>query len=106
MTHIAPQAVISTHLSDLEELLLMFDLPGGWIVGGWETGGQIYLDYISLIQGHQSDKRRGTKKDCISRLLRSLPNLQIQSFEQRVAQTEMSRVVANMVVSTSELVKS
>jgi hypothetical protein len=74
----------------------------GRVIPGWDIGGQIYSDYISLVQpGH----RRGTKRDAVVRLLRALPGMEVVSFEQRVAQTEMSRVVANMVVSTAELVR-
>ena len=75
---------------------------------GWELGGQIYLDYISLMvdRGNAERRRRGsgTRKDCIVRLLRALPSMEARSFEQRVAQSEMSRVVANTVVSSSDLV--
>jgi hypothetical protein len=104
LTRIAPQAVISTHLSDLEELLLMFEsLPPGW-----EVGGQIYLDYISLVQEHGGAERRrrgtGSRRDSVVRLLRALPSMEARSFEQRVAQSEMARVVANIIVSSSEMV--
>lgn len=108
--HIAPQAVISTHLTDLEDLLLMFDpFPTGW-----EVGGQIYLDYISLVHEHRGGggggggerRRRGTgsRKDSIVRLVRGLPSMETRSFEQRVAQSEMAKVVANIIVSSSEMV--
>ena len=105
LTHIAPQAVISTHLSDLEELLLMFDSS---IPHGWDVGGQIYLDYISLVQerGAGEWRRRGggSKRDVVLRLLRSLPAVVARSFEQRVALSEMARVVADLVLSSSEMV--
>jgi nuclear pore complex protein Nup98-Nup96 len=104
LAHIAPQAVISTHLSDLEDLLLMFDsLPAGW-----EIGGQIYSDYIVLVQDRGVGERRrrasGSRRDSVVRLLRGLPAMEAQSFEQRVAQSEMARVVANIVVSSTEFV--
>ena len=38
------------------------------------------------------------------RLLRNLPAVEARSFEQRVAVSEMARVVANIVVSSSEMV--
>ena len=99
--HIAPQAVISTQLTDVEELLLMFDSNPL----GWETGGQIYLDYISLVQ--RTEKRRrgtGSRKDSVLRLLRALPAMETRTFEQRVAQSEMARVVANIIVSSTDMV--
>ena len=107
LMHIAPQAVISTHLSELEELLLMFDSRHPQ---GWDVGGQIYLDYISLVQerGGAERRRRGTgsRKDSVVRLLRALPSMEARSFEQRVAQSEMAKVVANIIVSSSEMVRS
>jgi hypothetical protein len=99
-----PQSVISTHLVDLEELLLMFTSRPS----GWDFGGQIYLDYISLAQEYGTGSRRkgnGSKKDSVARLLRAIPNMEIRSFEQRVAQAEISRVVANLVISSPELVR-
>ena len=103
LVHIAPQAVISGHLSDLDDLLLMFDVAPS----GWDVGGQIYLDYISLVQEPGTERRRrgsGSRKDTILRLLRALPNMEARTFEQRVAQSEIARVVANVVVSSSDLV--
>jgi hypothetical protein len=103
LTHIAPQAVISTNLIDLEELLLMFQSPPS----GWDFGGQIYLDYISLVQNYGGERRRrgtGTRRDCVLRLLKGLPSMEIRSFEQRVAQAEIARVVANIVISSPDMV--
>jgi hypothetical protein len=104
--HIAPQAVISTHLSALEDLLVMFDTHPS----GWEVGGQIYLDYISLVQEHGVGERRrrgsGSRRDSVVRLLRGLPAMEARSFEQCVAQSEMARTVANIVVSTTEMVNT
>jgi hypothetical protein len=75
---------------------------------GWDVGGQIYLDYISLVQdrGGVERRRRGSrsKRDIVVRLLRNLPAVEARSFEQRVAVSEMARVVANIVVSSSEMV--
>jgi hypothetical protein len=75
---------------------------------GWDVGGQIYLDYIFLVQEHGTAERRrrgsGTKRDIVGRLLRGLPAMEVRSFEQRVAVSEMARVVANIVVSSSEMV--
>lgn len=105
LQHIAPQAVISTQLSDLEELLTMFTSP---TPPGWDIGGQIYLDYISLVHSHGTTERRrrgsGSRRDAVVRLLRGLPGMEARTFEQQVAQSEMARVVANMVVSTTEMV--
>lgn len=98
--------MISTYLDDLEELLLMFTSA---MPPGWEVGGQIYLDYISLVHGNSSERRRrgsGSRKDAVVRLLRALPSMEARTFAQRVAQTEMARVVANIVVSTTEMVHS
>jgi hypothetical protein len=103
--HIAPQLVISTHLSDLSDLLLSFDPPPP----GWDVGGQIYLDYISLIHERGGERRRrgsGSRKDSVVRLLRALPSMEARSFEQRVAQSEMAKVVANIIMSSSEMVHS
>ena len=76
---------------------------------GWDVGGQIYLDYISLVQEHGTAERRrrgsGSKRDIVVRLLRGLPAMEARSFEQRVAASEMARVVANIVVSSSEMVR-
>lgn len=75
---------------------------------GWEIGGQIYLDYISLIQDHSVGERRrrgsGSRRDSVVRLLRNLPAMEARTFEQNVAQSEMARTVANIVVSTAEMV--
>jgi len=75
---------------------------------GWEIGGQIYLDYISLVQDHGVGERRrrgsGSRRDSVIRLLRALPAMEARSFEQSVAQSEMARTVANIVVSTAEMV--
>jgi len=75
---------------------------------GWETGGEIYLDYISLVHARGSTERRrrgsGSRRDTVVRLLRGLPGMEARTFEQRVAQSEMARVVANIVVSTTEMV--
>jgi hypothetical protein len=102
--HIAPQAVISTHIAQVEDLLLMFDSTPA----GWETGGQIYLDYISLVHERGGGERRrrgsGSRKDAVVRLLRGLPSMEARTFEQRVAQSEMASVVANIVVSSPEMV--
>ena len=102
--HIAPQAVISTHLLALEELLLMFDT----FPSGWEIGGQMYLDYISLVQEKRPSERRrrgsGSRRDSVLRLMRALPTMEARSFEQCVAQSEMARTVADIIVSTTEMV--
>jgi hypothetical protein len=107
LMHISPQAVISTQVAELEEVLLMFDLR---YPQGWDVGGQIYLDYISLVQEPGGAERRrrgsGSKKDSVVRLLRALPSMEARSFEQRVAQSEMAKVVANIIASSSEMVRS
>jgi len=108
LSHIAPQAVISTRLSDLEDLLSTFVSP---FPPGWDIGGQIYLDYISLIQDHagiieRKRKGSGSRRDAVIRLLRALPAMEARTFEQRVAVSEMARVVANIVVSTPDMVSS
>ena len=104
LMHIAPQAVINTRLSDLEDLLLMFESTPL----GWDIGGQIYVDYISLVHERGGGDRRrrgnGSRKDSVIRLLRALPRMEARSFEQRVAQGEMAKVVANIIVSSSEMV--
>jgi hypothetical protein len=101
--YIAPQAVISTHLTDVEDLLLMFDVPPA----GWEYGGKLYLDYIFLVRVGAGERRRqgsGSRRDAIVQLLRGLPVMEARTFEQRVAQSEMANVVANAIVSTPEMV--
>ena len=106
LRHIAPQAVISTHLSELEDLLSMFDSHPQ----GWDVGGRIYLDYISLVHNRGGAERRrrgsGSRKDSVVRLLRALPSMEARFFEQRVAQSEMAKVVANIIVSSSDMVRS
>jgi len=82
----------------------MFDVPPA----GWELGGQIYLDYLSLVFERRGTERRrrgsGSRRECVVRLLRALPSMEARSFEQRVAQSEMAKVVANIIVSSSEMV--
>jgi len=100
LLHIAPQAVISTHLTPLEDLLFLFD--SAHAPAGWDVGGQVYLDYISLLHDPTTERRRrasGSRRDIIVRLLRALPSMEARTFEQRVAQSEMARVVANLIVS-------
>lgn len=103
LTHIAPQAIISTHLTPLEDLLLLFDSHPA----GWDVGGQIYLDYLALVADPGGERRRrpsGSRRDVVVRLVRGLAGLEARSFEQRVARSEMARVVANLIVSSSEFV--
>ena len=75
---------------------------------GWDVGGQLYLDYILLAQEHGTVERRrrgaGSKRDCVLRLLRGLPRMEARTFEQGVARSEMSRLVATVILSSPEMV--
>jgi len=81
----------------------------GTFPSGWEVGGQMYLDYISLVQEQPPAERRrrgsGSRRDSVLRLMRALPTMEARSFEQCVAQSEMARTVADIIVSTTEMSK-
>lgn len=68
----------------------------------------MYLDYISLVQEQRPSERRrrgsGSRRDSVLRLMRALPTMEARSFEQCVAQSEMARTVADIIVSTTEMV--
>ncbi|GAO48900.1 hypothetical protein G7K_3063-t1 [Saitoella complicata NRRL Y-17804] len=103
MNHIAPAAVIANELDRLRELLAKFENVDG--VKGWEFGGQVYLDYINLVQpvpiafrpAAQGLPTANSHADISRRLLFSLPQLKARVFEQRVAKCEMSACLARSV---------
>jgi nuclear pore complex protein Nup98-Nup96 len=105
LMHIAPQAVISRHLTPLEDLLLLFDThPGG---RGWDVGGQLHLDYLGLVADLGGERRgmpSASQRDVVVRLVRGLPALETRTSEQKVERSEMARVVANLIASSSEFV--
>jgi hypothetical protein len=105
LAHIAPQAVISTHLTPLEDLLFMFD--SSHPPAGWDIGGQVYLDYLSLVHDPATKKRRragGSRRDIVARLEWALLSMDARTSEQHVMQNEMAKVVPNLIVSSSEFV--
>lgn len=119
--HVGPAAVVSRDFDALRELLGHFlpslsssstAAPPG--IPTWSSGGQIYFDYVHLLDlaGPRADERQKAK--VLARLAAALPNVPLppravpptdnsnpsgrimgtpQGLEQRVAVAEMSRVV-------------
>lgn len=116
---VAPAAVISGDLEQLRIVLARFEDVNK--VESWTLGGQVYLDYITLLgfrddlpaamtgapltSGGRTSRgsagngqgRNGLISVC-KRLLAALPNMERWNFEQKVAIAEMGAVLSGVVL--------
>lgn len=99
---VGPHGVISQDHDSLRELLGDFGaLDQNIRIDGWEVGGQVYFDYIHLIdlQGKHGEQQGEQKKRVLERMVRALPGMIAVrhklrvDLEERVAVGIMSGVV-------------
>lgn len=100
---VGPQAVVTQDYDALRELLGHFedDTQHNAQPSGWRTGGQIYFDFIHLLdlEGRDADDVvRGEKKQILARLTTALPGVLEGrtgkvALEERVAVGEMAGIV-------------
>lgn len=114
---VAPAAVISGDLEQLRNLLAKFEDVNK--VENWTLGGQVYLDYITLLnlkddlsaamavapvptgRGSRVGSAAVGRNDLIvvcKRLLGALSNMEQVHFEQKVAVREMGAVVSGVIL--------
>jgi len=93
------------------------------LVDNWSKGGQVYLDYISLMAMVDQQKgnvkgsftpmvpkniiglpKMNTKKDVTRRLLDALPKMEKKEFLQGVAISEVARILGGFVLKNDDLV--
>lgn len=93
------------------------------LVDNWNKGGQVYLDYISLMAMVDQQKgnnvkgsfmpmvpksiglpKTNTKKDVTRRLLDALPKMEKKEFLQGVAISEVARILGGFVLKNDDLV--
>jgi nuclear pore complex protein Nup98-Nup96 len=98
---VGPTAIIERDYDSLRELLGLFHdmLPAG-AIENWRTGGQVYFDYIHLLDlvNRDDDASRTSKKELLDRLTIALPGLLEGrtgkvDLEERVAVGEMAGLV-------------
>jgi nuclear pore complex protein Nup98-Nup96 len=101
---VAPAAIISGNLDDLKKILAKFE-PSVQ-PEGWGLGGQVYLDYIRLLELNKTNtpKSRDEKREVARRLLGALKNVERHGFLQNIAVREMAGVVGSMVVKYGDMV--
>ncbi|KAH8149492.1 uncharacterized protein LAJ45_06572 [Morchella importuna] len=113
---VAPEAIISGDLEQLKAILAKFEDVN--LVKTWGLGGQVYLDYITLVefvQGGGSTSRPVVIKteqkglpaksgitDVAKRLLVSLGSADRKLFLQNVAIREMAGVVGSWVLKSDD----
>ncbi len=102
---VAPRAIIEQDYATLQELLVGFE--GKQFVQDWGLGGQVYADFVQLVQGGNAPG----KSDIIRRLLGALPAMVKErpgklGFVEMVAVQEMSGVVGKAVLEGKEKVSS
>ncbi|KAF8473419.1 nuclear protein 96-domain-containing protein [Kalaharituber pfeilii] len=114
---VAPAAVIADDLKQLQSLLAKFEDVNK--IRDWSLGGQVYLDYITLLTlkedlsaviftpatGSRRGERAAGKHDLVhlcKRLLAALPSMDRWNFEQKVAIAEMSAVLSGVVLKVGE----
>lgn len=100
---VAPRAIIEQDYTTLRELLAGFE--GKSFVQDWGLGGQVYADFVQLVQGGDA---RG-KNDIIRRLLIALPAMVRErpgklGFVETVAVQEMSGVVGRAFLEDKQKV--
>lgn len=89
---IGPRAVIEEDTDELSELLSSF---GATTVDGWEAGGRVFQDYVSLVTMSRAKKESPAGKRTMERLrvgLRAMAE-KVTSLDGRVAVVEMQRVL-------------
>ena len=97
---VAPQCVIEQDYATLQDLLDGFS-TGKERGNEWETGGQVYEDYLALIKGAEGAE----KEQALKRLVRALPSMgkgenammEEEGFRENIAVREIASVVADMV---------
>lgn len=94
---VGPQAVIEQDYATLRALLEQFQGRAG--IEGWRSGGQIYEDFVALVQPQgEGGPDRKARSELVGYLVDTLPGMrereQDVGFEERVAIKEMSAVVA------------
>ncbi|KAL5375060.1 hypothetical protein DPSP01_011475 [Paraphaeosphaeria sporulosa] len=107
---VGPDAIISRHLDPLRELLGGFeDVQTTETITGWVQGGQIYFDYIHLLDLTEQrnpyrpdDKLNHDIHGLLRKLQRSLEKVAADrwdgvSLEERVALSEIAGTVANLM---------
>ena len=109
---VGPNAIISRHLDPLRELLGDFESSYSHArepVPGWAQGGQIYFDYIHLLDLTEQrnpyrpdDKLNDDIHSLLRKLQRSLETVATErwsgvSLEERVALSEIAGTVANLM---------
>lgn len=115
---VAPKAIIELDYDILRELLGDFLNDKGAAptsVEGWRTGGQVYFDYIHLLdlEGHEDEDSRREKTVIIKRLGTALPGMLAAAggesnkagkagLEERVAVGEMASHVARIARAEKE----
>ncbi|EPX71386.1 nucleoporin Nup189 [Schizosaccharomyces octosporus yFS286] len=96
---IAPQAVISNNLEELKCLLGGFHERMEGIVG-WKFGGQLYSDYLDLVEGkYESDVEM--LKFILQRITIALKEAESQSIHQKASLYKMTRYVNKLCLSQS-----
>ncbi|KAF2460468.1 nuclear protein 96-domain-containing protein [Lineolata rhizophorae] len=115
---VAPRAIIEGSLPLLKQVLSRFgstatsmsaektgSVSVADVVTGWLLGGQVYADYVKLVDmraGHTAARSAGERREVLHRLLGALEALagKVQGMEvlERAAVGEMARVVAEAVV--------
>lgn len=100
---VAPRAIIEQDYTTLQEVLAGFE--GKHFVHDWGLGGQVYVDFVQLVQGGNA----WGKSDIVRRLLGALPAMVKErpgklGFVETVAVQEMSAVVGRAVLEGKERV--
>lgn len=98
---VGPAAIIERDYDSLRELLGLFlDTQPEGTVEHWRTGGQVYFDYIHLLDlvHRDDDASRASKKELLDRLSNALPAVLEGrtgkvDLEERVAVGEMAGLV-------------
>jgi nuclear pore complex protein Nup98-Nup96 len=95
---VAPRAVIERDYEMLRELLDGFKGREGWI-GDWALGGEMYTDYLDLLDGQKKGK---IDAKVVERLLAALPAMygheENATLYENVAIQEISGVLAKTVI--------
>jgi len=100
---VGPRAIIEQDYGTLQDLLQGFEAAGRHQIEGWEEGGQVYLDFVDLVQENLEDET-----EVLRELLGTLPAMadSEMEFEQRVAVAEMSAVVGRKALKAEDKVCS
>ena len=91
---VGPRAIIEEDYQTLQDVLGGFEPDGKEHVESWEVGGQVYQDFVDLVQ--DSLEEEGDRMAVLKHLLSALPEMgdvEEMGFEEKVAVGEMSAVV-------------